>query len=128
MAPVVGELDRQRHRQRAIVRAASMLSPALATTLVLDELAGVSDSRRERFLAQLDAYVRDWYDDIYGLLRRNQAVTPDLMRRQRAFVFAEESDASVVGRVAVLVIALLGACACSIVLARRFTVQATPTI
>lgn len=128
MAPVVGEIDRQRRRQRSIIRAAATLSPALATTLVLEELAGVSDTRRERFLAQVDAYVRDWYDVIYGLMRRNRAVTPDVMSKQAPFMFAEESAAAAVGRVAALVIALLGTCAGSTVLAVRCVARSTPTM
>jgi ABC-2 type transport system permease protein len=119
MAPLLDEFDRQRHRQRSIVWGAAWVSSALATGLAIDELAGVSDTRRERFLAQLDAYVRGWYDEIYGLLRRNRAVTPDLMRRQAPFTFVEETDAAVIARAATLFMALAVTTTASVAVAGR---------
>jgi ABC-2 type transport system permease protein len=109
MAPLIREFDRQRRRQRSIVHVAAWVSPALGAAIALDELAGVSGTRRERYLAQLDAYVRAWYEAIYGLIRRNQAVAPDLLRAQAPFVFVEEPTRAVAARVFPILLGLLGA-------------------
>jgi hypothetical protein len=126
MAPLLAEFDGRRERQRAVVRGAAWLSPALATALALDELAGTSGARRERFLAQLDAYVRAWYDVIYRLIRRNRSVTPALMSAQKPFVFSEEPDTAVVGRVTPLLVGLFGAAVCVVVFAGRRVSRMVP--
>lgn len=92
-------IRRQRTRQYAVVKAASVVSPAISLYHILHELAGTSGARYDDFLIQRDSYIDDLHGVLWPLAFTDAVFTPEQFDRMPRFHYHEPPPRSAYRRI-----------------------------
>jgi ABC-2 type transport system permease protein len=103
--PVLDRYTEQLSAQQQIVGRARFLSPAVLMQDVLNDIAGTGTARHREFMQQVESFHARWREHFVRLVFQRARLNDfsDIPR----FVFAEETSATVAGRVAVSMLGLL---------------------
>lgn len=120
LAPVLGELQASEQLGDMVFRAARFVSPALLLQAIGDDVAGTSQARHARFIAQLDVYVREREAFFTGkILERANVTVEEVATHLVPFRYRDESIAAVVRRALPPVAALIAAAGVLVLLCVR---------
>lgn len=102
--PLLRTFELQRAAQQRLVNGFRLLSPALLMQEALNDISGTGTTRHQAFVTQVAAFHEEWRGFFVPLVFQSQSLDSfaDLPR----FMFREEPDAAVAGRVAWSVAAL----------------------
>jgi ABC-2 type transport system permease protein len=98
LAPLLALRHRQQQRQQRLLSFFSWLSPALALQKAVSGLAGADRARHERFLDQLDRYIRGLNNRLLPRIYRHESVRAADLETLGAFAFNEETNAQLIRR------------------------------
>ena len=87
------KLAEDREKTRKLSSFLTYLSPAAVMQRVTGDIAGSSEARHRRFLAQIDAYVRERQAFFVRKIAANEAVAPAEVSNLPLFEFPKESSA-----------------------------------
>jgi ABC-2 type transport system permease protein len=106
LADVIERMNAERERRQSLIDGLAFFSPAILFQNAVDEITGASQARHQRFLAQLDDYVRA-RDALFTskIIRRENVRAVDIDQISR-FEYREESFLQVVKRAAINLIGL----------------------
>ncbi|HTV00131.1 MAG TPA: DUF3526 domain-containing protein, partial [Luteitalea sp.] len=116
--PVLGRFEQQLDAQRRLVSRLRSLSPAILMQEALTDLAGTGVARHQHFLAQVGQFHERWRAHFVPMILRRAQL--DGYTSLPRFVYTDEPQAAVVGRVTVSIgLMLLPAVLAGIVGVRR---------
>ena len=95
IAPELDHFDAQQARQQALVMRYAAVSPAAVAYEGMTALAGSGERRYRHFMAQVDAYHRDWKAFFFPRIEAGLAITPADFAAMPAYVWQEEDPALV---------------------------------
>jgi ABC-2 type transport system permease protein len=99
--PVVRAFDARVGAQRELASRLAWVSPAILMQGALNELAGTSTARYERFASQLDAHHASWRAFFHPRIYARQTLTAADYTRLPRFTYQPESTARVIARAGV---------------------------
>jgi ABC-2 type transport system permease protein len=103
--PVVNRYEQQIGKQQQAIDSLRFLSPAILMQGALNDIAGTGTDRHRHYLAQVDAYHRQWREYfVPRIFARTQITDFDEVPR---FTYREETTAVVAARVTVALLGLL---------------------
>lgn len=95
--PLVSRYESQVAAQQATIDRLQFLSPAILMQNALNDVSGTGTARHRHFMAQVDAFHRDWRGHFVPLIFAKRTV--DSLAAVPRFEFREEDTASVAARV-----------------------------
>jgi ABC-2 type transport system permease protein len=98
LAPLLAERHTQQQRQRLLITSASLFSPTPALQKAVSGIAGTDQTRHNRFLDQLDRYIRGLNELFLPRIYRNESARALDFERIKAFGFEEETNAALIRR------------------------------
>ena len=107
--PLVRAFEARVRAQRVLATRFAWVSPAILLQAALNELAGTSTARYERFASQLDAYHASWRAFFYPRIYARHTLTADDYARLPRFTYQAEPPARVVARAGLNLAALAAA-------------------
>jgi ABC-2 type transport system permease protein len=96
--PLARAFEGRVRAQRVLAARVAWLSPAILMQGALNELAGTSPARYERFASQLDAYHASWRAFFHPRIYAGRALTADDYARLPRFAYQAEPTARVLAR------------------------------
>jgi ABC-2 type transport system permease protein len=103
--PVVSRYEAQIAKQQRVIDSLRFLSPAILMQNALNDIAGTGSDRHRHYLAQVDAYHRQWREYFVAkIFSKAQIADFDSIPR---FTYQEEPASVIRARVGVAVAALL---------------------
>jgi ABC-2 type transport system permease protein len=107
VAPVLARHDAQLTRQQALVDRLRFLSPAIVALEALNDVAGTGPARHRYFLAQVDAYHREWLSFFVPRVMRRESLKAADYDAIPRFAFREEPAGAVASRAAIGLLGLV---------------------
>lgn len=104
--PVMARYDEQLARQQALVDRLRFLSPAVTAQEALNDVSGTSLARHKHFLAQVDAFHKEWQDFFIPRIMRRERFAPADYDAIPKFHFREQPLAEVAPRAGAALIGL----------------------